>query len=111
MSKEAIKLLKDVQGLWIELHGEAYFDLNGGQDFDKAIAILESEPEPTKFTKELQDENDKLRKKIDCLTAEIKAQDEDCKICPKAKKAENDRLQIENKRLKEGKDCETASGC
>lgn len=47
MSKiqEAIKLFEDVRGLWIELYGDAHFDLNGGQDFEKALALLESEPD------------------------------------------------------------------
>lgn len=52
-NKEAIKLFKDVRGLWIELYGEAHFDINGGQDFEAALAMLEDEPEPTETTQSI----------------------------------------------------------
>jgi hypothetical protein len=39
------KLLKDVRALWIELHGDAYYDCNGGQDLDKAIELLDERDE------------------------------------------------------------------
>ena len=38
---EAINLLISVKNLWMEIEGEAFYDLNGGRDFDKALDILE----------------------------------------------------------------------
>ena len=37
---KAIKLLISVKNLWLEIEGEAFYDLNGGRDFDKALDIL-----------------------------------------------------------------------
>jgi len=38
---EAIKLLISVKNLWLEIEGEGFYDTNGGQDFDKALDLLE----------------------------------------------------------------------
>ena len=90
---EAIILLKGVQSLWREL-SEAEYDCNGGQDFDRALSLLQAEakaeqPEQIrrlesqlfgekvcyeakkKIASELADELGKAMNTIDRLTADL----------------------------------------